>query len=86
MNQTTTERPFLRTVINIKTPKDLGLKVLNNSIIGGWTSSFIFNYKAGAYETYNPQGLPGISDNVQWKDTYSTDARIAKRITLNKPK
>ena len=73
-------------VINIKTPKDLGPKILNNSIIGGWTSSFIFNYKAGAFETYNPQGLPGISDNVQWKDTYSTDARIAKSITLNTTK
>ena len=79
-------RPFLRSVLNFKSLKDLGPKVFNNSIFGGWTSSLIFNYKAGAFETYNPQGLPGISDNVQWKDTYSTDVRIAKRITLNKTK
>ena len=53
---------------------------------GNWNSSFIFNYKAGAFETYNPQGLPGVSDNVQWKSTYSTDARVIKRFDFNNVK
>jgi outer membrane receptor protein involved in Fe transport len=79
-------RPFFRSVINFRTPQDFGPKIFNNAIMGDWISSFIFNYKAGAFETYNPQGLPGISDNVQWKDTYSTDARIKKSLRLKNVK
>ena len=79
-------RPFFRSVINFRTPQDFGPKIFNNAIMGDWISSFIVNYKAGAFETYNPQGLPGISDNVQWKDTYNTDARITKSLRLNSVK
>ena len=76
-------RPYFRTVANLKTPKEFGPIILGNSLLGNWTSSLIFNYKAGAFETYNPQGLPGVSDNVQWRDTYSTDARIIKRFSFD---
>ena len=29
---------------------------------------------------YNPQNIPGVADNVQWKDSYSTNLRVSKRL------
>ena len=53
---------------------------MKNHILGEWTSSLIITQKAGAYETYNPQNIPGVADNVQWKDSYSTNLRVSKRL------
>ncbi len=79
-------RPYFRTIANFKLPKEFGPKIFGKLPLGNWNSSFIFNYKAGAFETYNPQGLPGLSDNVQWKSTYSADARVIKRFDFNNVK
>jgi len=73
-------RPYLRAVINLKSPNNFGPKLMKTHLLGEWTSSFIFNYKTGSYETYNPQNIPGVSDNVQWEDSYNTNLRVSKRL------
>jgi len=35
-------------------------------------------WRAGRYETYNPNQIPGIVDNVRWKDWYNVDLRVSK--------
>ncbi|HNW58076.1 MAG TPA: TonB-dependent receptor [bacterium] len=69
-------QPYARINLDLHTPHDLGLPVLadiNLNILGGWS--------AGAYDTYNPNDLAGIQDNVRWKDTYYLDMRLSKQIT-----
>ncbi|HJM34660.1 MAG TPA: TonB-dependent receptor, partial [Candidatus Marinimicrobia bacterium] len=73
-------RPYLRAVINLQSPSNFGPRFMKNHILGEWTSSLIITQKAGAYETYNPQNIPGVADNVQWKDSYSTNLRVSKRL------
>ena len=75
-------RPYLKSVIHIKTPDDFGPKIFEQSILGQLASSFIINYNSGGYETYNPQNLPGVSNNIQWKNRYTTDARFSKKINI----
>ena len=40
-------------------------------------------WKTGIYETFNPQNLPGVVDDVQWADRYNVDLRISKRVKIS---
>jgi hypothetical protein len=46
------------------------------NILADWT--------AGSYTTFNPTGIPGVVDNVQWKDRYNTDMRLTKTFNTGK--
>ena len=35
-------------------------------------------------DTYNPENIPGITDNVQWKDYYNLDLRLSKNVDFKK--
>jgi outer membrane receptor protein involved in Fe transport len=48
-----------------------------------WNFNVLADWKTGAYETYNPQGLPGIVDDVQWKDWYNVDLRVSKTFNIS---
>ena len=75
-------RPYLKAVAHIRSPNNFGPKIFGQSVFGNWASSFIFKYNSGGFETYNPQNLPGVSNNIQWKGNYTTDARFSKKIQL----
>jgi hypothetical protein len=75
-------RPYLKAVAHIRSPNNFGPKIFGQSVFGNWASSFIYKYNSGGFETYNPQNLPGVSNNIQWKDNYTTDARFSKKIQL----
>ena len=75
-------RPYLKAVTHIRSPNNFGPKIFGQSVFGNWASSFIYKYNSGEFETYNPQNLPGVSNNIQWKDSYTTDARFSKKIQL----
>ena len=75
-------RPYLKSVVQVRSPDDFGPKIFAQSVFGNWASSLIFKYNSGGFETYNPQNLPGVSNNIQWKDQYSTAARLSKKIKI----
>ena len=66
-------------------PPNFGPKLLNNFYpLGEWRINLLASYKTGSFATYNPNYIPGIVDNVQWKDRYYIDARISRGLTIGK--
>ena len=70
--------PYARLNINIRTPVDFGPKFMGVPVLGNWSISILANWKAGQYTTYNPGNLPGVVDNIRWKDWYNLDMRISR--------
>ncbi len=75
-------QPYARANIVLRTPDDFGPTVAGHALFGDWNISLLANWKAGAYATYNPKNIPGVVDNVRWKDRYSFDLRASKTFSL----
>jgi outer membrane receptor protein involved in Fe transport len=73
-------RPYARANIHIHSPVDFGNEWLGFYPFGDWNLNLLFDWKTGRYETFNPQNLPGIVDDVQWRDLYNFDLRLSKQI------
>jgi outer membrane receptor protein involved in Fe transport len=70
--------PYARANINFRIPFDFGPEFLGIKILGGWNISLLANWRKGQYETYNPFSIPGLVDNVRWKDFYNIDMRVSR--------
>lgn len=71
-------RPRIKSYIDFHTPVQFGPKVLTMHPLSEWHFLFIGNWTAGYWDTWNPNNVPGIKYNIQWKDYYNLDLRIAK--------
>ena len=71
-------RPYFRANLNFHSPGRLG------QYLGDWNLNLLGNWKAGMIDTYNPENIPGITDNVQWKDYYNLDLRLSKNFDFNR--
>ncbi len=71
-------QPYARANVEFVTPDDFGPSLFGNKLLGGWSLSILANWHAGAHATYNPNNVPGVSNNVQWVDYYGVDMRLAK--------
>ncbi|HNY91614.1 MAG TPA: TonB-dependent receptor [bacterium] len=75
-------RPYARANVDLHTPKGFGpavagfrpLESINVSLLGDW--------RAGGYVTYNPNNIPGVADNVRWKDWFNLDLRLSKALRI----
>lgn len=76
-------RPFARLNLNFHAPDTYGPVVYNIHPLGGWMLNLLAEWKAGRYDTFNPNKRPGISDNVQWIDWNNLDLRMAKTVDLS---
>jgi len=88
LNITTTQsrpvpRPYLRASFDFHTPDRFGFKVGSIYLLGGININLLSTWKAGSYTTYNPTGKPGVSNNVQWRDSYNVNLRITKDFQFN---
>ncbi len=79
-------RPKLNANIDLHTPIKFGPHIGDFYLLGGWNMNMIANWKAGSYATYNPNNILGVGiiNNVQWKDGYYFDLRVAKVFNLKK--
>jgi outer membrane receptor protein involved in Fe transport len=79
-------RPYFRANLVFRTPEDFGPSMGIIKPLSEWNFSFLFNWKAGAFTTYNPDNILGVGviNNVQWKDTYFLDLRISKMFDLKR--
>lgn len=75
-------QPYARANIDLHTPDDFGPAWGGVQVLGGWNLNILADWRTGAYSTYNPEKLPGIVDNVQWKDWYNVDLRLTKAVTV----
>ncbi|MFH1212481.1 MAG: TonB-dependent receptor [Candidatus Neomarinimicrobiota bacterium] len=70
--------PYTRLSLDLHTPDRFGPKLVDQYLLGGWKLNILADWRAGQYETFNPQNLPGIVDDVRWKDWQNVDMRISK--------
>ncbi len=76
-------RPFVRANIDLFLPEVFGPKFISNFPFGGWRLNILVNWREGSYITWTGGGsIPGIRNNVQWKDYYNIDLRFSKAFML----
>jgi hypothetical protein len=75
-------RPFARLNLSFFTPDAYGPEWAGIYPLDNWNFNFLGIWRTGNYETYNPNEIPGIVDNVQWRDFYNVDLRISKLLTI----
>ncbi|NWF89560.1 MAG: TonB-dependent receptor, partial [Ignavibacteriaceae bacterium] len=72
-------RPYANANIDIFTPADFGPKLGDIYLLGDIRFSFVGSWYSGEYDTWAGGGsIPGIENNVQWKDYWNVDLRISK--------
>ena len=77
-------RPYFRANLDFHSPDKFGPSLTGLYPAGGINISMIASWKAGSYETYNPNNTPGVINNVQWKDTYNINLRVKKTFSIYK--
>ena len=77
-------RPYARANLNFHTPNDFGPVWLGHNFLGDWNLNVLAYWKTGSYETYNPHSIPGLVDNIQWKDRSNFDLRLSKFISISR--
>ncbi|MFH2034844.1 MAG: TonB-dependent receptor, partial [Candidatus Zixiibacteriota bacterium] len=66
--------------ITFRTPSNFSRSDLLNS----WNLNFTHEHRSGPYMTYNPEGLPGVVNNLQWRPHLNTNMRLSKAVSLGK--
>ncbi len=72
-------RPVFRTLLTLKTPQDWGI------FLGGYNLSFLYQWRAGYYDTHNPYGddlEDALQNNIQWPSTRILDMSINKSLSV----
>jgi hypothetical protein len=72
---------------NVFTPKDLGPRLGNTSLLGDWNLTFNYTYAQGfEYTYYSPDqiasGVPIIPNNRRWKPFHNTNLSLSKAIPV----
>ncbi len=75
-------RPYARANINFHSPNNFWKSWLGFYPLGGWSMNILADWKAGSYATYNPHSLPGIKDNVRWKNWHNVNMRLSKLFNI----
>ncbi|WP_020402521.1 TonB-dependent receptor [Gracilimonas tropica] len=77
-------RPFARLQLYFQTPYDFGPRLLGTNPLGGWQIVPLVNWRAGQRLTYTGGGsIPGIVNNLQARDVWTTSLRLTKRVDFN---
>lgn len=77
-------RPYARANINLHSPTTFGPEWFGLRFLADWNLNLLGLWKAGSYETYNPNQIPGLLNNVKWKDRYNLDLRLSKTFKVKR--
>ncbi len=77
-------RPYTRANLDLHTPADFGPVAMGWRPLADWNLNILADWRTGSYSTYNPKGLPGILDNVQWRDWYNINLRLSRMLHIDK--
>ncbi|MCD6100715.1 MAG: TonB-dependent receptor [Candidatus Marinimicrobia bacterium] len=84
----TLQRPspqkYIRANIDFHTPLKFGPQLAGLYPVGGININLLARWTSGAYTTYNPENIPGVMNNVRWKDTYYVDLRFTKTFKVKR--
>ena len=73
-------QPYARVNLNLHTPGDFGGKWLGVNWLSDWRFSFLYYWRSGEWDTWNPNDRPGLQYNIRWKDYHNVNLRITKLI------
>ncbi len=73
-------RPVYKVDVNFHTPEKFGPKLAGLFPLADFNLNFLYTWRAGEKFTWNPQGIPYVEDNVQWRPYQMTDFRLTKRL------
>lgn len=78
--------PFARANVEFITPSDFGPGSASSfRPLADWRISFLGEWRSGDIFTYAGAGgaeIPGVRDNMKWRDYWNLDLRLAKNIQL----
>jgi outer membrane receptor protein involved in Fe transport len=77
-------QPFARVNLTLQSPEDFGPEIFGYHILGGWALNTLFDWQAGYWTTWNPNGLPYVVYNVKARDYYNMYMRLEKFIDLGR--
>lgn len=78
-------QPYARVNLDFFTPREFGPDVGGIYLLGDWRVNFIGSWSSGFYFTWTGgANIPGIQNNVQWRDSYNVDMRISKNFQIGK--
>lgn len=69
-------QPRMSFNVSLHTPRYFGPVIAGEKLLANWHLAFTGNWKAGAYSSYG--NVPGIVNNVRWKDTYNVNSKLSK--------
>ena len=70
--------PRIKSVLDFHTPLDFGPQLAGQYFLGDWHLNLIGRWSAGGWFTYNPNNVPGIEYNVQYKNNHNLDLKFSK--------
>ena len=76
--------PRIKSVLDFHTPLAFGPKIAGQHLLGDWHINLISRWSGGSWFTYNPNNVPGIEYNVQYKDNYNIDIKFSKIFHIGK--
>lgn len=77
-------QPYARANFDLHAPMQFGPRFYGFYPFGGWNLNVLTTWTQGAYATYNPNYVPGLINNVQWRDSWNFSTRIIKNLTFKK--
>lgn len=77
-------KPYARANVDFHTPDHYGPVYAGVYPLGDWNINILAEWKSGRFETFNPFSIPGLVDNIQWKDWHNFDLRISKLFNIQK--
>ena len=76
--------PLIKSVLDFHTPVAFGPKIAGQHLFGDWHMNLIGRWSGGSWFTYNPNNIPGIEYNVQYKNNYNLDVKFSKTFHIGK--
>jgi hypothetical protein len=79
-------QPYARANVDFFTPDNFGPKWAGFAPLADWRMTFLGAWSQGSYVTWYGGGgaPPGISNNLQWKDSWSLDMRLTRTFRASK--
>lgn len=79
--------PYWRWNLQLTIPENYGPLVQGLfRPLGGWKLNILGSYNTGTFATFNPNSIPGVVDNIQWKDRYNVDLKFSKSVAIKSVK
>ncbi len=75
-------RPIARAFIQIGAPVEWGPRLGGIPVLGDLNLSWLFYYRSGEYETWDPLETYELKDNIHWRGEYNVDAKLTKRFRI----